>query len=78
MIIFYCPKCGGTRWKTEEKEKLWQCRKCGFVGSGVVDPPKIVKAIKEANEKIDKAEQKARLSWWKRLLSFILHFFKHD
>jgi hypothetical protein len=27
--MYVCSKCGGTRWQTKVKGKVWACRKCG-------------------------------------------------
>ncbi len=85
-VIFYCPKCGGTRWRTKKKDELWQCQACGFIGSGVVDPPKIVKDLKKIENRTNEFQIKNgtiippryRMEWWRGLLSFIIHIFKHD
>ena len=33
---FYCPPCGATRWRTSRKDISYQCRSCGWIGTGLL------------------------------------------
>ncbi len=62
---FYCPKCGGSRWKTVIKGKLYKCRECGFVGIGLfkIDDPRVQKKRPKPEE--------IKLKWWQRFIKWI-------
>jgi ribosomal protein L37AE/L43A len=57
----FCPRCGSNKMKWKDPQMgLWECRKCGYRGSVVVEDGNIEKNIKESR-KMDKLSKK--LSW---------------
>lgn len=53
-----CPKCGSKMMKIHNPQApVWECRKCGYTGSVVIEDGNIEKQIKEA-KKMDKLSKK--------------------
>lgn len=89
MNEYICPKCGNSRWKTKVKDKLFECRKCGYVGNGVsmeeykcqrteAERYRVI-ARQKAEEVIDNTIlHEFKLKWYQRLLNWIMKFFKKN
>jgi ribosomal protein L37AE/L43A len=59
----FCPRCGSKKMKRQDPQMtLWECAKCGYIGSVAVEDGNIEKNISEA-KKMDKLSRKLL---WKR------------
>lgn len=54
----FCPKCGSKKMKIHTPQtSIWECAKCGYIGSVAVEDGNIEKNIREA-KKMDKLSKK--------------------
>ena len=83
----FCLECGGSRWRTKEKGKLYKCRMCGFIGIGVKEEEYKAKkmsrerygvtAEQQAKENIDNAiVAEIKLKWYQRLWCWFKGLFR--
>lgn len=56
-----CPRCGSKKMKWQDPQLgLWECKKCGYRGSVVVEDSSVEKKVREA-------KKMERLSWKRQL-----------
>jgi ribosomal protein L37AE/L43A len=54
----FCPQCGSKKIKwIDPNMSFWQCQKCGYRGSGVIEDGDLDKKVKEA-KKMEKLQKK--------------------